>query len=56
MYREFGEMVAADPTTAESELATYEELFAQTRSVLPERPDTAPVEAWLLRVRRDFFS
>jgi hypothetical protein len=56
MYREFGEAVARDPQHAESELVTYEELFAQTRSVLPERPDTAPVEAWLLRVRRDFFS
>jgi predicted nucleotidyltransferase len=56
MYREFGEMVAADPTTAESELATYEELFMGTRSVLPEKPDTGPVEAWLLMVRRNFFS
>jgi hypothetical protein len=56
LYREFGEAVAADPRQAESELATYEELFKETRSVLPEEPDTAPVEAWLLKVRRDFFS
>lgn len=56
LYREFGEAVARDPSAAEGELATYEELFKGTRSVLPEEPDMAPVEAWLLKVRREFFS
>jgi hypothetical protein len=54
-YHEFGERVAADVTVALPLLRYYENAFDQTRSVLPERPDEAPVEAWLRRVRAQFY-
>lgn len=51
-YRAFGEQVAADPESVRPFMAAAEERFAGARSVLPDEPDTAAVEAWLLRVRR----
>ncbi|WP_128379317.1 DNA polymerase beta superfamily protein [Streptomyces cavernae] len=54
-YRSFGERVAADSTAALPLLREFEEAFATTRSVLPDEPDEAPVEAWLRRVRRHHF-
>ena len=54
-YHRFGERVAADPSAARSVLDTYETAFAETRTVLPERPDEAPAEAWLRRVRAHFY-
>lgn len=56
VYRAFGEAVALDPLVAEEQLTDYEAKFSSTRSALPEEPDVAPVEAWLLKVRRSFFS
>jgi predicted nucleotidyltransferase len=50
-YRDFGERVARDPNAARSVVAETEAFFADTRSVLPDRPDTAAVEEWLQRVR-----
>lgn len=50
-YRDFGERVVRDPYAAREVLADAETFFASARSVLPKRPDTAPVERWLLRVR-----
>lgn len=50
-YHEFGELVASDPSAAQPLLAHYEELFDTARSPLPDRPDTAAVEAWLHCVR-----
>ena len=44
----------ADPASARSLLADYEAAFAETRSVLPDRPDERPAEAWLRRVRAAF--
>ncbi|MDN3029104.1 nucleotidyltransferase domain-containing protein [Streptomyces sp. S.PB5] len=55
-YREFGERVAADASVARPLLAYYEKAFDETRTVLPDRPDEAPVEAWLHRVRAHFYA
>ncbi len=53
-YVEFGERVAADPEAARPALAEAEARFDAARSVLPDRPDEATVERWLLRVRAAF--
>ncbi|MGW1255483.1 nucleotidyltransferase domain-containing protein [Streptomyces sp. NPDC002513] len=53
-YHDFGERVAADPSAALPLLRSYERAFDETPSVLPERPDEAPAEAWLRRVRAHF--
>ncbi|TCR20120.1 hypothetical protein EV578_10759 [Streptomyces sp. BK205] len=55
-YHRFGDSVAADPSRARSLLAHYESAFAESRSALPDRPDETPVEAWLLRVRAEFYA
>ncbi|MDG4804457.1 nucleotidyltransferase domain-containing protein [Micromonospora sp. WMMD980] len=51
-FRAFGERVA-DGALAEAQalVADAESEFARTRSPLPERPDEATVERWLLDVR-----
>ncbi|NUP50064.1 MAG: nucleotidyltransferase [Catenulispora sp.] len=54
-FRAFGERVAADPETTRPFMAAAEERFAAARTVLPDEPDTAAVEDWLLRVRRTFW-
>ena len=54
-YIEFGERVAADPQAAVPFMAQADERFDEARTVLPQEPDTAPVEEWLLRVRRVFW-
>ena len=54
-YFEFGERVAADPQAAAPLMARAEDRFNETRTALPADPDTAAVEAWLLRVRREFW-
>ncbi|MER6123550.1 nucleotidyltransferase domain-containing protein [Streptomyces sp. NPDC001795] len=54
-YHDFGERVAADPAVALPLLQFYETAFDDTRSALPERPDEAPAEAWLRRVRAHFY-
>lgn len=54
-YLDFGERVAADPQAAVPFMARAEERFNQTRTVLPDEPDAAAVEAWLVRVRRQFW-
>jgi predicted nucleotidyltransferase len=50
-YRDFGERVARDPNAAREVLTEAEAFFADARSVLPERPDEAAVERWLVHVR-----
>lgn len=56
-YRRFGEQVASgDLATAEAFLAAAEANFTETRSPLPQIPDRATVEDWLLRVRREFYA
>ncbi|MFJ3670606.1 DNA polymerase beta superfamily protein [Streptomyces sp. NPDC090106] len=55
-YRAFGERVAADPSAARPLLARYETAFDETRPALPDEPDEAAVEAWLLRVRARFYT
>jgi len=54
-YLDFGAQVAADAQVAAVFMAEAEERFGQARTVLPEEPDFAAVEAWLLRVRRAFW-
>jgi uncharacterized protein len=54
-YLAFGEQVAADPQAAVPFMAEAEARFGGARTALPETPDTAAVEAWLLRVRRTFW-
>jgi len=55
-YHRFGEEVAADPDAALPLLRGFEEAFAKTRSVLPDRPDERAADAWLRRVRRRFYT
>jgi hypothetical protein len=50
-YFDFGRRAAADPDLVTGVLAEARETFAATRSPLPDRPDEATVERWLLRVR-----
>ncbi|MEZ0093080.1 DNA polymerase beta superfamily protein [Streptacidiphilus sp. EB129] len=54
-YLAFGEQVAANPQVAVPFMAEAETRFGTARTALPEQPDTAAVEAWLLRVRRAFW-
>jgi hypothetical protein len=54
-YFEFGEAVVADADHARPYLIHIEEKFDAAISPLPDRPDEAPAEAWLRRVRRTFY-
>ncbi len=54
-FFEFGRVAAANPDHVTQTLAAFEEEFARARSPLPDEPDEAAVEAWLLRVRRHFY-
>lgn len=53
--REFGERVTAGTEHARSALTAAEDAFSRP-GALPERPDTAAAEAWLLRVRAAFYA
>lgn len=53
-FFEFGRIAAANPDHVTETLAGFTEEFERTRSPLPDAPDEAAVEAWLLRVRRAF--
>jgi predicted nucleotidyltransferase len=54
-FRRFGEDVAGgDIEKAKNMLANYERLFEETKTRLPEEPDSRVVEDWLLKVRRSF--
>ncbi|MEU6219020.1 nucleotidyltransferase domain-containing protein [Streptomyces sp. NPDC047022] len=55
-YHDFGERVAGDASAAQPLLRHYETAFDETRSALPDRPDEAPAESWLLRVRAHFYA
>ena len=54
-FLDFGQRVAADARAAVGFMAAAEARFDDAASVLPAEPDTAAVEAWLLRVRRAFW-
>lgn len=57
LCREFGERVAAgDLDVARAYLASAERHFDEDHSALPDRPDERAAEAWLLRVRREFYT
>lgn len=47
----FGEAAARGALVALPMLKDFEDRFDRTRSPLPDRPDEAPAEAWLRRVR-----
>lgn len=55
VYFEFGERVARDPQAAVPFMAAAQERFGTARTVLPEEPDFAAAQDWLLRLRRDFW-
>jgi len=56
-FLDFGEQVAAgDIETARAMLASYEGLFDTARTVLPDEPDFARADAWLVDVRRRLLS
>ena len=55
-YRAFGERVAGDAQAAVPFMAEAQERFGAARCVLPEEPDYAAAEDWLLRVRRAFWT
>jgi uncharacterized protein len=54
-YREFGERVAGDPLAALPLLRHYEAAFDEAVTVLPDQPDESAAEAWLRRVREEFY-
>jgi predicted nucleotidyltransferase len=55
-YLDFGERVAAgDLDHARSVMAGYEAAFDEKPSVLPDEPDRAIVQDWLLRVRATYY-
>ena len=54
-YHQFGERVAADASAALPLLNAYEAAFDEKPTVLPDEPDEAVVEAWLLRVRAHYY-
>lgn len=54
-YMAFGEQVAADPYAATPYLAAARDRFAGARTALPDEPDYAAAEAWLLKVRRRYW-
>ncbi|MCX5527672.1 nucleotidyltransferase domain-containing protein [Streptomyces bobili] len=54
-FHRFGEQVADDPETALPLLRRYETAFEEARSVLPEQPDERAADAWLRKVRRNFY-
>lgn len=53
-YFDFGERVSTDPDVARAALAEAEAKFDAAISPLPDEPDKAVVEDWLLRVRRAY--
>jgi len=50
-YLDFGRRVAADPQVAVPFMAEVESRFNSAKTVLPDEPNTAIVQAWLNRVR-----
>lgn len=54
-YHEFGQRVLADPQEAVPFMAEAEERFAAAKTVLPDTADTAVVQAWLYKVRDQFY-
>lgn len=55
-FHALGDRVAdGDIEAARALITEYAHRFDSTPTVLPDQPDEAPVEAWLLRVRREFW-
>lgn len=54
-YLDFGEAVAANPQAAVPFMAAAEDRFNAAKTVLPDEPRTAVVQAWLNRVRAEYY-
>lgn len=55
--REFGERIeSGEVDLAEAKLASMEMHFNNTPCVLPDEPDEAPIEDWLRRVRKYYYT
>lgn len=55
-YRDFGERVAAgDTAIARHEISRAEQWMNTVKSALPDKPDYARAEQWLLEVRKEFW-
>ncbi|GIF52213.1 hypothetical protein Afe04nite_67520 [Asanoa ferruginea] len=55
-FLDFGERVAAgDLDVARAMLAAHEDAFAAAAPAVPDQPDVATVENWLLGVREEFY-
>jgi predicted nucleotidyltransferase len=55
-FLDFGAAVAEDPRRAVPFMSEAEVRFREARTVLPEQPDVAAAEDWLLRVRRELWT
>jgi len=53
--RRFGECIGDDAGIGKKAIAGAERIF-DGHGVLPDRPDEAAAEAWLLKVRREFYA
>ncbi|WP_034266997.1 nucleotidyltransferase domain-containing protein [Actinospica robiniae] len=54
-FLDFGATVAEDARRAMPIMAKAQDRFSRARTVLPQEPDFAAAEDWLLRVRREFW-
>lgn len=55
-FIEFGEEVSAgNLRLAADTLSLYKEMFKNITCALPENPNPAPIEEWLLKVRNEFY-
>lgn len=56
-FMAFGELVGEqkDYNLADAELRRYESLFKSTKTGLPKKPNIAAIEAWLRKVRHEFY-
>src|SRR3954462_3607747 len=56
-FFDFGKTVGYDLNAGEAKqlLATYEDAFNSEVSILPDKPNSDPINEWLLKVRKKFY-
>lgn len=54
-FLDFGDNVAADPNAVTAFMAEAQTRFEQARTSLPDEPSRGAVEAWLRRVRAEYY-
>lgn len=54
-YIDFGEQTAADPLSAMPYITEARRRFNDARTVLPDEPSSGAVEAWVRRVRAEYY-